>query len=186
MAPRAKSVSCAAFLLLTLSIAGCGAASSSAVYQEPPPGSVQYGTGASPVDPDDYEVSPADYPSFHVRTDIDPPDSTRCWFRCSKLTQVRILPTDIWHVTHVVAGKWLIESSAYQDRQEAYVRSHYHIGSNKYNYAIYVDGNGVIDGGWQLLPGSNKLFSERYMYFTFDPKNNAGWSKGTVFEKVQN
>lgn len=172
-------------LSILMAISACGVSSSSAIYQSPPQGAVTYGTGATPVDPDDYRVDSSKYPEFKVFTELTPPESNWCWFGCQKVVQVPIITTDVWRVTHVVMGKWLIESETYQDRQEAYVRKNYQLGANQHNYAVYITQEGSVDGGWELLPGSNLLFSERYMYMSFDPKNNAGWPTGSVFVRIK-
>lgn len=187
-------------VFVAASMAGCGLSSSAAIYRKPPPGVVQYGTGKVPVDPDDYAVSPEKYPVYKAQQDFDPPSAQSCWANfvgsnrgCSLLPQTKILASDVWHVTHVVDDRYLIESDAYNERECRLLnKKGYSAGSvnifgsclRDYNFAIYISADGDVSGGWELLPGPQKILSARYTYLSYAPSKNKGWPSGQVFEQV--
>ena len=105
---------------------------------------------------------------------------------------VPIDPTDTWHVTHIFAGRYLIQSDEYNERecrlmakkrQDGFVNI---FGACKrdHDYAIYVTPTGEMSGGWQLLPGPRLGGSERYTRLSYAPAQDAGWPMGTVFQPV--
>lgn len=182
------------------SLSACGVSSSAAIYRNPPPGVVQYGSGKVPVDPDDYAVNPGKYPAYRAKQDFDSPSAKNCWANfvgskrgCSLLPQTKILRSDVWHVTHVVDGRYLIESDAYNERECRFLSKRgYHAGFinifgsclREYNFAIYVSAEGDVSGGWELLPGPTKGGSARYTYLSYAPRKNEGWPSGQVFKKL--
>lgn len=187
-------------LVMNVALCSCGVSSSSALYRPAPPNAWTDQPNGEPVDPDRFVVDSSNYPTFQTSTDIQPPTALNCWQSfsvCENLAQIQILKTDVWRVTHVVAGHWLIESTSYQNREEdslqdaakqaaknGFQRTFGMPSNHQYNFAICVDQDGRVDGGWELLPGSAKLFSERYMYFSFDQQQNAGWPTGSVFTQM--
>lgn len=168
----------------------CGVPSSAAIYRKPPPGAVKFGSGNVPVDPDDYAVPSDHYPVYRATQKFlppAPPDCTVNWKNsnngCSSMPRTKILTTDVWKVTHVFGGRYLVESSSYSQREERLLEKSGYL-SNQYDFAIYILPNGVVAGGWQILPGSSKVFSARYTYLSYAPVKNKGWPPGQVFEQV--
>lgn len=176
--------------LSTMSIlTGC-VYSSAAIYREPPPGVVKYGSGRLPADPDDYAVNPSNYPAYQAGQAFlppAPPDCTANWKdsdrSCTSMPRAKILPTDVWHVTHVFNGRYMIESNDFYKREEKLLEEDGYL-SNQYSFAIYIFPNGEVSGGWQILPGFTKGGPARYTYLSYAPRKNEGWPSGKVFEKV--
>ncbi|HET7587679.1 MAG TPA: hypothetical protein VFL45_06315 [Gammaproteobacteria bacterium] len=181
------------------SLSACGVSSSAAIYRNPPPGVVQYGSGKVPVDPDDYAVNPGKYPVYRAKQDFDPPSPRDCWANfvgskrgCSSLPQTKVLASDVWHVTHMIDDRYLIESDTYNNRECQALATKYAVGlervfgsySCQYNFAIYIRSDGTVSGGWELLPSSQKVLSARYTYLSYAPRKNEGWPSGQVFEKL--
>jgi hypothetical protein len=153
----------------------------------PPRGAVESGTGPHPIDPDDFEVNPKKYSVYRVAQQFTPPDASLCDLGgCVDTKMAPILPSDTWRITHLVKTHYLIESDEYNDRQCHYLNDHHQNpaggGVNifghclqAYEYAIYVTLDGKTDGGWQILPGSQKIFSARETFLGPDDANAALW-----------
>ena len=182
-----------ASLMLVCSLTACGVASSPAAYEGPPAGAIKAGSGPTPIDPDTLQVNSSKYPLFHVLQQLSPPEIRYLLFGYPVTVEmIPINPSDTWRVTHVFAGRYLIESDEYNERECRFLAKNYPkkndanvniFGSCKrqHDYAIFVSPNGEISGGWQLLPGPQLGGSNRYTYLSYAPDKNAGWPVGVVF-----
>lgn len=171
-------------ILLSFLLLGC---MSAADYMTPPAGAVTEGSGPYSVNPDGFKVDPNKYPKFTASADVDPPDARDCWIGgCSPRKMAPILTTDIWSVTHIVRNKYLIESDSYNERQCLYMNKLKENpaggGVNIFGhclraleFGIYVTPTGAVDGGWQILPGSQKIFSARETFLAPDVRNTKMW-----------
>jgi len=164
----------------------------SAHYFELPTGVVEGGNGSEPINPDKFRVDTSRYPAFRIENDINPPDSDECSYgKCVKLPHVPILRGDKWQVTHVFKDRYIIESESYSKRQCNYLAKKKVWGfggmlgycTGVYDFGIYITADGIVSGGWALLPGSRKLFSERQTYLNPDSRYNDGWPSGVVFKE---
>lgn len=192
-----SSVNMAAGLMLICLMTACSVASSPAAYEGPPSDAIEHGSGQTPIDPDRLVVNPDNYPKFHVAQSLSPPIIQYDLFHLKfTIEMTTISPSDTWRVTHVFAGRYLIESDEYNERECRFVakkksESQINIfGSclRQHDYAVFVTPNGEISGGWQLLPGPQLGGSNRYTYLSYAPEKNAGWPTGVVFRSssVQN
>src|ERR1700733_5473027 len=91
-----------------------------------------------------------------------------------------ILSTDVWMVTHVFKGLYMIESKEYQEREcrlkiDGGPTLFSDTCHSRHLFAIYTDPAGKLVGGWQLLPGPDKLFSERDVYLDPSPDKTRQW-----------
>lgn len=172
--------------LLLLSVFGCSSATD--YYPETPSGS----DGVA-VNPDRYKIDGSQYPIFHTRKSIDAPAGETYWLAGAEyLAMTPILPTDSWRVTHTYKGLLIIQSEEYNDRQCRYLDQ---IGRNPvgggvnilgyclqaFEYGIYVDEQGAITGGWELLPGKQKIFSARNMFLSPDEQGTSLWPEEVIF-----
>lgn len=177
--------------LLTISISGC---LGSAHYMDPPKGSVASGSGPEPVNPDHYIVSANNYPTYQVKNELGPPKAEACMLGgCIKIRHTKILPSDMWYVTHKVENRYVIQSESYNERQCRYLDRNNSYGGwvnlfgkclRPHDFAIYISPDGVVSGGWELLPGPLKVGKERYMYLNYSNEKNKGWSKGVIFQQT--
>jgi hypothetical protein len=159
----------------------------------PPPGALTYGSGPVPVNPDKFAVDSKKYPTYKANGTIKPPATQYCWPEgCAPIEMTNILPTDVWVVTHVFKGLYMIESDEYQNRQCRFKLVSAGMGAKQnvdgggmtsfsktctsaHLFAIYVDTTGKISGGWELLPGPNILFAERDTYLSPTPGKASQW-----------
>lgn len=145
-----------------------------------------------PTDPDYFAVDSRSFPRYRAARKIVPPP----WFK--DLT-IEILPTDIWHVTHGIGDRSLIQSEAFQDRVCRYLFSLPPAGTwggrliraeNRceadYLYGIWIDSNGRVTGGWVLLHNPRMvLFSyDRRIVLRPDNPQLQGWDPQPVFERM--
>lgn len=180
-------------VMLSCSLTACGVASSPAAYEGAPADAISHGSGSTPIDPDDLTVDSNKYPLFHISQQVSPPEIRYLLFGYPVTVEMtQIYPSDTWHVTHVFAGKYLIESDEYNERECRFLAKNYPekndanvniFGTCKrqHDYAIFVISNGEISGGWQLLPGSQLGGSNRYTYLSYAPEKNSGWPPGPIF-----
>jgi hypothetical protein len=179
----------AGFMLVCL-ISACSVASSPAAYEGPPAGAVKDGSGTTPIDPDALLINSNEYPRFHVLQLLSPPEIKYVLFGYAVIVEmVPIYPSDVWRVTHVFVGRYLIESDEYNERECRLMAKKHQDGYvnpwgkclRQHDYAIFVTPSGEVSGGWQLLPGPQLGGSNRYTYLSYAPDKNAGWPTGPVF-----
>ncbi|HET7177002.1 MAG TPA: hypothetical protein VFK21_13480 [Gammaproteobacteria bacterium] len=150
------------------------------------------GTTMVRINPDNLQVDPAGYPEFHAVHNLSPNREMSCVgsnYICDAPDMIPIETTDTWVVTHIFEGKYLIESKGYTQREYSFLcgKKEYKdsLGTclaTQYNYGIYIDPDGKIDGGWQLLPAPNiVLASDRVSYMDANPAKNAGWPGNFYF-----
>lgn len=183
----------AAGVMLACLMVACSIASSPAAYEGPPSNALTQGSGSTPINPDTLRVNSSEYPLFHVLQQLSTPEVRYLLFGYPVTVEmIPINPSDTWRVTHVFAGRYLIESDEYNERECRFLAKNYPkkndanvniFGSCKrqHDYAIFVSPNGEISGGWQLLPGPQLGGSNRYTYLSYAPDKNAGWPVGVVF-----
>ena len=147
-----------------------------------------------PVYVDKFKVNSKDYPAFRLAGDLlVPPVSKLCTFGgCIDIRQIKIEKEDVWHVTHIVTGRYLIQSYSYNERQCRYLdKKGYgdwfvnilNMCLRSYDFAIYITPDGEVSGGWELLPGHRKGGAERKVFFNMNPSKNTGWPDGEVFQQ---
>jgi len=177
-------------LLLAISIilSGCYGM---ADYRSAPRGALEYGSGSTPVDPDELRVASNSYPKYRVSEPVTPP-RWRYDFDASKESDtpmLDILPSDEWLVTHRFQNLYLIQSESYTDRQCHFLAKmgpgnyggHVGLFSSKCQsnslYAIFIRADGQVSGGWKLLknPKIVILRSDRRTHFVPSPERNKGW-----------
>lgn len=189
---KASSISVKIFisLLFICLLSACSMASSPAAYEKPPSNAVRYGSGSTPIDPDTLTVHSSKYPLFHILQQLSPPEIRYLLFGYPVTVEmVQIYPSDTWRVTHVFAGRYLIESDDYNDRECRLMAKNHQDGYvnpwgkclRQHDYAIYITPKGEISGGWQLLPGPQLWGSSRYTYLSYAPEKDAGWPTGAIF-----
>ena len=178
------------WIVMSCLLNACGMASSPAAYEGPPSNAITRGSGSSPVDPDTLQVNSSVYPQFHVLQLLSPPEIKYVLFGHDVTVEmVPINPSDTWHVTHLFANRYLIESDEYNDRECRLMAKKHQDGYinpwgkclRQHDYTIFVTLSGEVSGGWQLLPGPQLGGSNRYTYLSYAPEKNAGWPVGTVF-----
>ena len=162
-------------------------------YNGPPPNA--QGSGLKPLDPEALRVDSKEYPVFHV-TEIATPPLPLSEYKpefvvAPRRFMVDILPTDKWNVTYKWMNYFLITSDAFIERQCEFDSNCNRGVFNKkpqpyYFYAIYVNKDGKVSGGWKLLknPKLVLLSSDRRTYFNPTEERNLGWEK-VKFEKVK-
>lgn len=186
-----------ASLMLVCSLTACGVASSPAAYEGPPSNALTQGSGSTPINPDTLRVNSNEYPQFHLVQQLSPPEIKYMLFGYEVTVEmVPIDPSDTWRVTHVFAGRYLIESDEYNERECRLMAKKHQDGYvnpwgkclRQHDYAVFIAPNGEVSGGWQLLPGPQLGGSNRYTYLSYAPEKNAGWPTGEVFRSssVQN
>lgn len=180
-------------VLLLFLMTACGVASSRAAYESPTKDQVMFGSGATPIDPDTLQVDSSAYPKFHVLQQLLPPEIRYKLFTYDiTVEMVPIDSSDTWYVTHIFAGRYLIQSDEYNERECRFLANRHQGGyvnpfgtcKRDYDYAIYVTPSGEITGGWQLLPGSRMGGTERYTRLSYAPTQDAGWPMGSVFRRA--
>ena len=99
-----------------------------------------------------------------------------------------MLKSDAWRVTHIYDNKYIVESDEYNARECKLLSDTHHYGysegwfggcTQKLNFGIDLEVSGEVSNGWQLLPGSPLLFSERYMHL--GGKGSDKWPDGFRF-----
>src|SRR5205814_2907077 len=124
--------------------------------------------GTIPTDPEDLRVNPDQYPVFRLSKPFSPPQPYPS-------PMLEILPSDEWRVTHTWADLFLITSASYEQRRCAWLEDRpdrcakAFLGKRhipQYFHAIFVDRDGRVAGGWQLLANPERivLASERRRY----------------------
>jgi len=147
-----------------------------------------------PVYVDKFKVNSKDYPAFRLAgNSLVPPVSKLCTFGgCIDIRQTKIEKEDVWHVTHIVNGRYLIQSKEYNERQCRYRAKKgsgywsvniFNMCLRSYDFAIYITPEGEVSGGWELLPGHRKGGAERKVFFNMNPSKNTGWPDGAVFQQ---
>jgi len=177
-----------ALYFFVLFIYGCSAATD--YYQVIPPGS-----DGMAVKPDKFKVDSSRHPIFHVSNSLTPPDGETYWISGAEyVPMTSILPSDTWKVTHIYRDLFIVQSEEYNDRQCRYLdeinRNPAGGGVNifgsclqAFEYGIYLNEQGEIAGGWELLPGEQKIFSARKMFLAPNDEKTEAWPRRTVFEK---
>lgn len=149
----------------------------SAHYQAAPRGAIEHGTGPAPVHSDKYKVESNRFPKYVARQDFVPPAPAYCGLAgCVERPRVQVTKNHIWEVTHVVAGRYIIQSKTYNEVMSKRARGYIPL-----DFGIYITPAGAIDGGWELFK-SRAVGAEKQKYFSPDPRNNAEWPRGAAFE----
>ena len=162
-------------------------------YNGPPPNAQN--AGLKPIDPETLRVNSKEYPVFQVNEVATPPiplsEYNPAEFAVGNRFMADLLPTDRWNVTYKWMDYYLITSETYIERQcEFYNECNRGIFNKKpqpyYLYAIYVNKDGKVSGGWKLLKNPNivGLSSDRKTYFNPSENRNTGWEK-IKFEKIK-
>lgn len=177
-----KLISIITVTLIISMLSACGVYSSSEFYSHP---------STPPVNPDKYEVNSSNYPIYRSIIEFIPPSVRDCRFNaCAHYPMAPIKVTDLWRVTHIYENRYIIESEKYNVRECMLLYKTHHYGfsknlfsgcTHKLNFGIYINANGVIAGGWQLLPGTPLLFGERYMHLGINVGSD--WPDGILFRK---
>lgn len=145
--------------------------------------------------PDKYLVKSVGYPTYVAKYDFAPPKPRdRNWV--SSTSNVEILTTDVWHVTHKFGNRLLIFSNTYQDRQCNYLvslgRAHGAFKSLLGGrcvadnlYELYISGAGKVIG-WMFLKDPEKVAFSKDRYTIMDParRKGPGWPKQPLFAPV--
>jgi hypothetical protein len=182
------------FLFFVCASVGCGSTN------------VLYTQGQAPIaippregnyeNPDNYRVDSAAFPSYVAKHDFSPPMPRR-GSSISKSSNVEILTTDTWRVTHKVADKLLVFSDTYQDRQcDHLLESGKVAGAFKsplggkcgadYLYGLYISSDGNVIG-WMLLrnPKTVALSKDRYTVMEPSLREGSGWPDQPLFDAVR-
>lgn len=188
-------------VIMLIVLTGCA---SEAAYMQPPPGAVLYGSGPVPLNPDQFKVDPDKYPAYVAIEKLKPPTTQMCWpGGCLTLEMAEILPTDVWKVTHVFRGKYMIESTQFENKQCNLNLGPSILGTRQnpagggttwlsrtcqraYDYVIYITPDGQVAGGWELLPGPGKILEARNTYLSPSPEKTALWPRNFSFVKEIN
>jgi hypothetical protein len=179
-------------LLFIGGLCGC---MSSLDYTPAPEGAIKYGSGDKAVPVDAYRVNEDSYAKYKLAgEEFYPPPATLCGFGgCNDMPTNKLRKKDVWKVKHVFKGYHLIQSDSYNERlcrsldRKGYGNWFVNI-LNKcrrgYDFAIYIDPDGVIMAGWELLPGVRKVGAERKVYLNPSPSKKTGWPEGVVFQAI--
>ena len=166
---------------------------SSLDYVPAPEGAIKYGSGEKAVPVDAYRINENSHPKYKLAIEeFYPPPANLCGFGgCNDIPTNKLWKDDVWKVTHVFKDYRLIQSDSYNERlcrsldRKGYGDWFLNI-LNKclrgYDFAIYIDPDGVIRTGWELLPGKRKVGTERKVYLNPSPSKKTGWPDGVVFQ----
>lgn len=145
------------------------------------------------ANPDKFKVDSAKYNMYHANKEIQPPKAEIYGLGGKGyVPMTSIVPSDVWMVTHLYKGRYILQSESYNDRQCRYLdkirRNPAGGGVNllgkclqAYEYGIYINKSGVIDGGWEVLPGSQKIMSARKMYLAPNMGKTSMWKDKKIF-----
>lgn len=172
----------------------CGCMSS-LDYVPAPEGAVTYGSGEKAVPVDAYRVNEDSYPKYILAVEeFYPPPAALCGFGgCNDIPTNKLRKNDVWKVTHVFKDYRLIQSETYNERlcrsldRKGYGNWFVNILDmclRSYDFAIYINPDGIVMAGWELLPGKQKGGAERRVYLNPDPSKKTGWPDGVVFQVI--
>ena len=165
-----------------------GCTSATDHFETVPPGS-----SGKAVNPDQFRVDSDDYPDFRVPARTVPPDAETYWIAgAERLSMTPILPSDRWKTTHVYRGFLIVQSEEYNERQCRYLDeidqnpagggvNVFGVCLQAFEYGIYLNDNGEIVGGWEVLPGKQKVLGARKIYLAPSDGKASDWPEALRF-----
>lgn len=117
-----------------------------------------------------FKVNPEQYPKFSFSEDIAPPEPYK-----TKYNLPLIKKTDVWEISYKVVDSYIAISSDYHSRLCEAPGYFWIDCARTRDYGIWIDINGNITGGWEVLKGNLKSGYEAIEDLSPKYKTSQNW-----------